>query len=220
MKLTLLTLTTILTIHSFGQKLSKNELQLTIAKETCDCIANKEVTRDTYEMSLGFCILEGIDRHEKDVEKYYGKDIISNHAKMEEIGRDIGFKMAGECPEAFSILLEDQETTEEEYLTDEYVGEEGELTYDNYEEMDMGMSSYGKVIEIRPEGFLKLRIREESGKINEFIVLNEFDDSYLITDKVLVLSDVVTVNYYETVLYDVTLNKFISYKVVSGISKD
>lgn len=220
MKLTLLTLSIFITLHSFGQKLSKNDLQMAIANETCDCIANKEVTKDTYEMSLGFCILEGIERHDKDVERHYGKDIISNHAKMEEIGRDIGFKMAGECPEAFSILLEEEESNTDDYLKDDFSGVEGDLTYDNYEEMDLGMSSFGKVIEIRPEGFLKLRIREESGKINEFIVLNEFDDSYLITDKVLVLSDLVTVNYYETVLYDVNLNKFITYKVVSGISKD
>lgn len=201
---------------TFAQKLSKTELQEAIANETCACVAGQEVTRENYEMTLGFCILEGINNHEKDVERHYGKDLITDSERMEELGRDVGFKMAAECPEAFSILMDE----ENEETNDSYDGYEDNTEYLDDYSGEVALGARGKVIEIKNEGFLKLRIREESGKISEFIILEPFDDSYMVTDRVLVLGDVIVVYYSESELYDAGLNKFITYNVVGDIDKE
>jgi len=210
MKNLLLITTCIVSTTTFAQKLSKDELQTAIAQETCTCINGKEVTRETYELDLGLCILDGINNHQKEVDKFYGKDVISNTSKMEELGRDVGFKMASECPEAFSILLE-EELEDSEYLYDE--------SEDEYSG-DVALGVRGKVIEIKTDGFLKLKVREESGEITEFIILEPFEDSYLVRDRVLVLGDVIVVYYTEEELFDATLNKFMTFNVIGDIDKE
>ena len=55
--------------------------------------------------------------------------------------------------------------------------------------------------------------------MNHFILLSSFENSFLLTDKVVKVNDAVEVYYYELELYDAKLSKFISYKVVTDIIK-
>lgn len=211
---------------SFGvnsQKLSKDKLLDKISDETCSCIGSKDITAENYKMTFGLCVLEAASNHQKDVDRHYGKDLMSARDKLEQMGMEVGFKMASSCPDAFSIFVDNPEILEEA-INDYEVDESVDLEYSEEDYLDIPPPEdftgiEGNVVEIRSEGFLKLKVKEESGRISEFIVLDDFSNSYLITDKVLIPNDKVIVEYYEQEVFDVSLNKFFTYKVIIDISK-
>lgn len=181
---------------TFAQKLTKEQLADKLADKACACAAKQEITKDNFELTIGICLLEGINAYEKDVEKHYGKDVISNDKKMEELGYDVGKKMGMKCPTVFKFMLEE----EDQSVTNE-------------------LTLSGKVYDIKFEQFLTFIVKEESGKINQFILLSYFDNAFLLTDKVLKTADNIEVTYYEMELFDAKLGKFVSYKIVTDIIK-
>ena len=119
---------------------------------------------------------------------------------MEELGTNIGAKMGLKCPTVFKFMLDEE--------ADEAVADEAE---------DLILS--GKISEIKSEQFLTFVVKEDSGKNNQFILLSSFDNAFLLTDKVLKATDAVDVTYYEMELFDAKLGKFVSYKIVTDITK-
>ena len=185
---------------TFAQKLTKDQLTDKLADKACDCVNKQEITKENFELTIGICLLEGINAYEKDVEKYYGKNVISNDEKMEELGTNIGAKMGLKCPTVFKFMLDEE--------ADEAVADEAE---------DLILS--GKISEIKSEQFLTFVVKEDSGKNNQFILLSSFDNAFLLTDKVLKTSDAVDVTYYEMDLFDAELGKSVSFKIVTDIVK-
>ncbi|WP_445719294.1 hypothetical protein [Flavobacterium sp.] len=183
---------------TFAQKLTKEQLSEKLAEKACGCAEKQEITKENFELTIGICLLEGISAYEKDVEKHYGKDIISNDSKMEELGYEVGKKMGLRCPVVFKFMLDD-------------------LEEDN--DADEQFEVSGKVSEIKSEQFITFIIKEDSGKTNQFILLSNFENAFLLTDKVLKVADNVDVTYYEMELFDAKLGQFISYKIVSDIIK-
>ena len=184
---------------TFAQKLTKDQLSEKLADKACECAAKQEVTKENFELTIGICLLEGINAFEKDVEKYYGKNVVSNDKKMEELGYEVGKRMGLKCPTIFKFMLDDEE----------------EVT----EEVTEALSVSGKVVEIKSEHFLTFAIKEDSGKINQFILLSDFENAFLLTDKVLKINDDIDVSYYEMELFDAKLGKFLAYKIVTDIIK-
>ena len=185
---------------AFAQKLTKEQLSEKLAEKACGCAEKQEITKENFELTIGICLLEGINAVEKDVEKHYGKDVISNDKKMEELGYDVGKKMGSKCPTIFKFMLDDEE----------------EVATDESEELSVS----GKVSEIKTEQFITFVVKEATGKTNQFILLSNFDNAFLLTDKVLKATDEVDVMYYEMELYDAKLGKFVSYKIVTDIIKN
>ena len=169
---------------AFAQKLTKDELSEKLAEKACACAEKQEITKENFELTIGICLLEGINAFEKDVEKHYGKDIITNSEKMEELGYEVGKRMGLKCPTVFQFMIDEESAGgEEDFETEE-------------------LSVSGKVSEIKSDQFISFVVKEDSGKNNPFILLSNFDNSYLLTDKVLKVSDAVDVFYYELELFD------------------
>ena len=186
---------------AFAQKLTKDQLSDKLAEKACECAEKQELTKESFELTIGICLLEGINAYEKDVEKYYGKNVISNDKKMEELATNIGARMGLKCPAVFKFMLDEESGEVEEVVDAE------ELTIS------------GKISEIKSEQFITFIVKEDSGKNNQFILLSSFDNAFLLTDKVLKASDAVDVVYYEMELFDAKLGKFVSYKIVTDIIK-
>jgi hypothetical protein len=185
---------------AFAQKLTKDQLSDKLAEKACECAEKQELTKENFELTIGICLLEGINAYEKDVEKYYGKNVISNDKKMEELATNIGARMGLKCPAVFKFML-DEESGDEEAADAE----------------DLTIS--GKISEIKSEQFITFIVKEDSGKTNQFILLSSFDNAFLLTDNVLKASDAVDVIYYEMDLFDAKLGKSVSFKIVSDIIK-
>ena len=186
---------------AFAQKLTKDQLSDKLAEKACECAEKQELTKESFELTIGICLLEGINAYEKDVEKHYGKNVISNDKKMEELATNIGARMGLKCPAVFKFMLDEESGEAEEVVDAE------ELTIS------------GKISEIKSEQFITFIVKEDSGKTNQFILLSSFDNAFLLTDKVLKASDAVDVVYYEMELFDAKLGKFVSYKIVTDIIK-
>ena len=186
---------------AFAQKLTKDQLSDKLAEKACECAEKQELTKESFELTIGICLLEGINAYEKDVEKYYGKNVISNDKKMEELATNIGARMGLKCPAVFKFMLDEESGEVEEVVDAE------ELTIS------------GKISEIKSEQFITFIVKEDSGKTNQFILLSSFDNAFLLTDKALKASDAVDVVYYEMELFDAKLGKFVSYKIVTDIIK-
>ncbi len=194
----------VLTVNSISaQKLTKDQLTDKLADKACECANKQEITKDNFELTIGICLLEGINAFEKDVEKYYGKNIITNDEKMEELATNIGAKMGLKCPAIFKFMIEEELNVSSE---------------DVVEEIPDAIIT-GKISEIKSEQFLTFVVKEDSGKNNQFILLGTFDNAFLLTDKVLKTADSVSVSYYEMELFDAKLDKFLSYKIVTDIIK-
>jgi hypothetical protein len=185
---------------TFAQKLTKDQLSDKLAEKACECANNQEITKENFELTIGICLLEGINAFEKDVEKHYGKNVISNDEKMEDLATNIGARMGLKCPAVFKFMIDEE--------ADEAVADEPE---------DLILS--GKISEIKSEQFLTFVVKEDSGKNNQFILLSSFDNAFLLTDKVLKTSDAVDVTYYEMDLFDAKLGKSVSFKIVTDIVK-
>jgi hypothetical protein len=187
----------------FAQKLTKEELTDKMSDIGCECANKQEITKENMELTLGLCLLEAINKHEKDVEKYYGKNVISSDKKMEELGYDIGLKMGAKCPSVFKFMMDDFDESDDEEYVEEVLDE---------------MVS-GNLTEIKFDQFLTFSIKEQSGKMNQFLLLSSFDNAFLVTDKVLKTNDTIEVYYYELEVFDAKLAKFVTYKVVTDIIK-
>ncbi|CAM3871435.1 MULTISPECIES: hypothetical protein [Flavobacterium] len=183
----------------FAQKLTKEELIDKISENTCNCTTEKGITQENMDITLGVCILESITKYEKDVEKHFGKNIIADEEKMGELAEGVGAKMAFTCPAFLEIIMK---MGEGEF-------EEEELLYID-----------GKITATQLEQFLTFTVKEESGKSHTVLLLEEFENSYLITDSVIKPKDKVKVSYYEADLYDAKTKKFVTFKVVQDIIKE
>lgn len=188
---------------AFAQKLTKEQLIDKMSDVGCECTTKQQVTKENLEITLGLCILEALNKYEKDVERHYGKNVITNDKKMEELGYDIGLKMGAKCPSVFMNMADEESDTNGEEVVEEIP--DAVLT--------------GKISEIKLEQFLTFVVKEDSGKNNQFILLSSFDNAFLLTDKVLKVSDAVDVTYYEMDLFDAKLGKFVSFKIVTDIVK-
>jgi hypothetical protein len=193
----------LITQSIFAQKLSKEQLISKISEGTCNCITKKEITKENLEMTLGLCMLEDFNKYEKDIEKYYGKNVISDESKMEALGRDVGLQMATKCPSFLKLIMENMD--DEEEVVEEVVEEEPSVT--------------GKFHQMKSEQFVTFSIKETSGKTVEFILLNNFDNSFLLTENILKSNDEIDVYYYELEMFDAKIKKFVTYKIVSDIIK-
>ena len=191
----------------FAQKLTKEQLISKISEGTCQCITKKEITKENLELTLGLCMLEDFNKYEKDIEKYYGKNVIADESKMESLGRDVGMHMATKCPSFLKLIMDNVDDDDED--SDEAI--------EAVDEVEPSVA--GKFFQSKSEQFVTFSVKETSGKTVDFILLNNFDNSFLLTENILKSNDEIEVYYYELEMFDAKIKKFVTYKIVSDIIK-
>lgn len=182
---------------SFGQDIYEK-----IAEETCGCTSKIDFKKEdaNFDMQFGLCILQAYNSHINEIAENERLDF-SDKEQMKNFGRDIGLKMIKYCPDSImnfgNIALADEE-----------------------EEVDSFFEIEGIFTGTKLGSFLNIQIVEPNGKTNNFIILQNFDNAFLITDKVLKNKDVVTVIYYTIDLFDHKLNRFVSTNILTDITKN
>lgn len=175
-----------------------------IAKATCDCFNNKSLDlssmdQSTLELNFGLCILEGYSKFSNELPENEKIDF-GNEKQMEKFGEDIAMQMLTTCPELILKLGEGYNDLEEEKSTEDITLE-------------------GTFIGTKKDAFLNVQIKESNGRTHNIILLDYFQNSYLITDNILKNKSQVIVTYYEVELYDATINRFIKTKILTDIIK-
>lgn len=194
----------------FSQSTKKQELIKKLTESTCTCTNKAKIEPSKLKVTLGLCMLEAINANKAEVFKVYNKKSIDSEL-IENVGEDIGGEMMDICPEIMEKLLNDEELMNE-------IAEDNGIDVSAEDEEDLNIS--GTFTETKIDGYLYVIVKESSGKINHFVILQSFDNVFLITDKVLKANDLIKVSYYEAELYDPQLNKFITQKVATDIVKN
>ncbi|CAM3534836.1 hypothetical protein FLGE108171_02000 [Flavobacterium gelidilacus] len=178
-----------------------------IAEETCDCINKKnlnleESSSNDLAATLTTCMFAS---YQTNIDKFKENEKLnfSDSKQMRGFGEKVGLSMVKYCPN-FIIELGK--------MKDDFGSDEEEV--ESYE------SITGKIKLITSEKYLTIKLVEDSGKTTDFFLLNDFDNSYLITDKILKKDDKIEVYFYEIDLYDTKLNKFLPQKIISDIIKE
>lgn len=188
----------LITSSSFGQDIYDK-----IAEETCGCTSKIDFTKAdaNYDMQLGLCILQAYSSHLKDIPESERLDF-ADKPKMKDFGRDIALKMVKFCPDVIMSFGNTESADDEEEEIDSYFEMEGIFTG------------------IKVGTFMTVQVVESNGKTNNFVILQNFDNAFLITDKVLKNKDAVTVTYYTIDLFDHKLNRFVSTHILTNITKN
>lgn len=197
-----------------AQKKDKDAIITIIAEETCECFAKKnvDVKSLSYENMLavfGSCMLGSYQNNQS---KFKDKDKLdlSDRKLMRMFGEEVGLKMVTFCPNA--MLDVGMKKIEHDNITNKK---------DNTEIVDEAEDSSitGTILQIKSDQFITFSVKEASGRTVEFILLEEFNNSFLLTESLLKQNDIVDVYYYESELFDAKINKFITYKVITDIIK-
>jgi len=204
---------------SFAQNSKKDEVITKITASLCECNSKGKIKKDNVKVGLGICLIEAMNSHKTELLKAYKTNKI-NKELIEKVGEAAGEKMLEICPEVLELIMNDEKFMDE-IITD-FSKNETTISTEVVEEEEIvneDLNVSGVLIESKIESYLTIVVKENSGRINTFILLNNFDNSFLITDKVLVTNDKVKVYYYINELYDFKLNKFMTYKIMTNISK-
>ncbi len=185
-----------------------------IAEETCSCVEKKKLmtksNNSEIETEFGLCMIVGYNKHSDLVPKKDKLDF-SDEKQMEKFGEKLAMEMLNSCPKI--IMKLGANSQEQENLSNEEIIENQDDEVVEEEEIKVTGSFLG----MKKENYYFLNLKEESGKSHKLALLDSFDNSYLITDNILKISDKVEISYYEVDLYDVTLNSFIKTKIITDI---
>src|SRR5690606_2661874 len=128
---------------------------------------------------------------------HFGEDFFSGKDGISTVGEELGMHMALKCPELFTEFFD-------------YSSNENEIVY---------QSISGRLNKIKKDEFLTFIVKEPSGKSHEFMLLNSFETSYLLTDDILKTNDEIEVYYYVSEIYNAKINRYVNYNIVTYIEK-
>ena len=203
---------------SFAQDRKKDEVVQKVTKNTCECVSKGAIKKDNVKIGLGICLIEAMNAHKSELLKAYKSEKI-NKDLIEKVGEDVGEEMMDVCPEVLELIMSDEKFVQE--IISDYSKKESKSSNNltDVELVEEDTNITGVFFETKIESYLYITVKEDSGRINNFVLLNNFDNSFLITDNVLLQNDKVKVYYYITELYDFKLNKFLTFKIITNLIK-
>ncbi|NHN26829.1 hypothetical protein FIA58_014180 [Flavobacterium jejuense] len=169
-----------------------------IAKETCECTSKLDTASmngSDLELNFGLCMLESYNKHINEFTDNEKLDF-ENNAQMEKFGEEIALKMLTICPDMILKLGDG---------------------YKNEDTVSDDLTIEGVFNGTKAETFFNVIIKEESGKTTKLILLDYFDNAYLIQDKLIKNNQTVKVTYYEAKLFDSKTNSFVVTKILTNI---
>lgn len=191
----------VLTAISFPSFSQTEDVYKTIAKETCECMAKKNLDYTTaskadVQMTLGVCMLESAQRNKLEMD-------MGNVQAMTELGQKVGIQMAPLCPEVFKALINPDEQTEE------VVEAEDDTEY---------FTLTGKVKSIEEKEFIYVTLKEASGKEQKFIWLYYFEgsDEFKNEPKKLIGKDV-AITYIVLEVFQPKSKVYYNLNIISGL---
>ena len=184
--------------HLFSQ-----DVKDVIANETCECASElnlEAMSSSEMELKFGLCMLESYNKHINEFPESERLDF-KNDTQMRKFGEVIAMKMLPFCSETILKLGQNY----------------NEADTENSNEKDTYIT--GVYNGFLLDTFYTIYVKDSNGQTQELVILDYFDNVYLITDKLIENSQEIDVSYYEADLFYPKLNKFISTKIVTDIIK-
>ena len=93
--------------HTFSQ-ISKDSLVKLMAKDMCTEISKQDLSNkkiENFEMELGMAMLPLFTKYGKEIKEIYGFDI-EDGGNAETVGKDIGMRLAVDCPAFLKLIMQ------------------------------------------------------------------------------------------------------------------
>lgn len=182
---------------------NKDNVYDKIAKETCECIINKNIDLkngdfEKIKIEFGFCVVNSYSNYKNEFDELTDLDF-KNTKMMSKLGEDVALKMINHCPD-FIIALGSRDDDDSE---------------DDFE----NFSFEGVFLDSKKNDFQTVIIKDNNRRTHTLIVLTFFEDVNLITDNLIKKNEKVSVEYFEQEFYNPKLNDFRYYKIIQGIKK-
>ncbi|HSY62386.1 MAG TPA: hypothetical protein VK796_10940 [Cytophaga sp.] len=171
-----------------------------IVTQTCDCFSKvpDTLSTDVLQMKLGFCMIAASEPYKKEIKKDYNINLDNlDKATGERLGRLLGVKFAGECPEAILKMQGKKNSVVKQATV---------LTFT------------GIVTKIEINGFVTFSIKDETGKTTTFYWLefieceNDLPSIYnSLTGKL------VSVSYKSNEYFEPRLNQYKQYFCITKL---
>lgn len=179
-----------------AQNLSRFELVDAISTDICQEF-EKQNLESVDSRILGLQMIKSFTKYDEHLSILFGKGYLINGEIIQEFAQEIGVSMGLKCPTLFFDVFENvEDEINVEYFT---------VT--------------GKLSKIKKGEFLTFTIKEDSGKLHHFLLLNEFETAYLITDNVLKKDETIEVTYFPSEIYNSKIGRYVNYNIVTYIEK-
>lgn len=197
----------------FSQSNQKNSLIDKMGAKVCECTLQIDFKKDYTAIRLAFdkCVETSIKNNEKQIIEVYGANYLEYKT---QISKTIEKYLEGYCLKLQEKIDNERKTNIENTTTDSV-----EVAMDTTASY-VGIATEGRTGKFKgtfEKHFKFLTLKNEEGKIESFVFLNEtFDDDLILKNKIK-LNQEIEIRYFEKRLYNAFLKKFEIYKVIEEI---
>lgn len=204
MKYTLLLLVLFFSILGFSQK-NLDKAYDRMAKSVCECAKNKDLDfqntdKAAIELAFGVCIIQAYGE-DTDYYKKNGITLTTDNYNMEELGEQIGIKMANYCPDMLLVMASLYENDWEE---DDAIAVQERLNIS------------GNIERVEQGSFSTIIIKGDDGKTYKMLWLTYVNNHDLLLEAVKNNKKYIF-TYYETEMFDNRINEYRNMLVLNAI---
>ena len=172
-----------------------------ITENACEC--SREISEissnQEYTARLGICMIEAATPYKKELKKNHGIDFKNIDTQGEELGRLIGMKMTGTCPDVIAKMAS-------------MLDENGEI------KVEESVSLTGEIVAINKEKFVEFTIKNEKGKTSKFYWLSQIHSDIDIENRYdSLLNKKVSIQYVKEEFFDSRINEYKLFNVLEKI---
>jgi hypothetical protein len=174
-----------------------------IAQESCSCANNMKdtINTDRSYMELGLCMMKSAEPYKKQLKKDHKINFDNIENEGEALGKLIGLRMAGICPDVF-LKITQRETATAASAT------EGQDLFN------------GRITKIEKDFFVIFTVNDNAGKSLKFYWLTNAGSNIELINKYETLFDKdVKVKYHVSSLFDPKINDYRNFNVIDKIEQ-
>ena len=222
----------ILSQSLFSQTKKESVLIQKSSIEFCNCISEIGANSKEPKMEYEYCQFEIILKYKKEFKSIYGQDFFTKQKLVNKFLIALNEKSKINCPKinekidkiVTDLYIKRNKTNDsikaisenkEENL--EYVAQEEVIASDtNFKENTIKGIYLGTI----QKGFLLVKLKDENGKLQNFVYLEPTINQDVILNKELKLNTEIEIEYYQKQMLNILTNKFEEYKIIIDISKE
>lgn len=186
---------------------AQNDVFDKIADRTCDCISKKDfkkIKKEEVTTEAGLCILSAYSELESEVPKK-SRINFKDEKSLEQLGIQVGLKMATKCPDALRIMSGDIDPTASATSGDSNAKMENEIS--------------GTIKSAKTDTYQTLTIHDSDGRNTSLLWISYFPGSdKLIEIKENLVGKMVSVKFVSQEIYYPATNTYLTQKVITSIS--
>lgn len=173
-----------------------------IASKACDCLNSitPGLDKDRYSMELGLCVIEAASPYQKELKKDYKIDFNKIDKQGAELGRIIGLRMVGFCPDALVKLVGETEEQKTEVAAKSII--EGQVT---------------KIVD---DKFIEFSIKDDFGKISKYYWFTFIESNMELSSSYnTLLEQFVQITFIPQEFFDARIGEYRTFNVIEKLQR-